>query len=89
MSQYIYKGGDGACRATHVKFMSLPLFINSSGFPKIFAFETVNKQEQKENVLLSFCGKTKYFKIPNTIPTKQNQRPNKCATKKKSTPNIE
>jgi hypothetical protein len=36
-------GGAGAWSATHVKFISLPLLIYSSGLPKIFALETGNK----------------------------------------------
>jgi hypothetical protein len=33
-------GGLGACGAEHVKLMSLPLSINTSGFPRMIAFET-------------------------------------------------
>lgn len=83
MSQYIYEGGAGACRATHVKFMSLPLFINNSGFPKIFAFETVNKQVKKKIVLLNFCGNYNILKFPTQFQQNKNQRPNKCAQKNK------
>jgi hypothetical protein len=43
-------GGAGACRATHVKFISLPLLMCNSELPKIFAFETEkNKKKAKKS----------------------------------------
>ena len=37
----------GDCIARQVKLISLPLLINNSGFPRIFARDTLNKTERK------------------------------------------
>jgi hypothetical protein len=47
--QYINDGGNDICDAMHVKFISLPLLMNNSGFPSILAFETVNKGKNHLN----------------------------------------
>lgn len=44
----------GDCIARHVKLISLPLLINSSGLPRIFArdtFETNKREKEKKKEL--------------------------------------
>lgn len=40
------EGGAGEYMATHVKLISLPLLMNISELPRIFAFDTANGKEK-------------------------------------------
>ena len=61
-------GGDETCDVVQVKLISLPLFIKSSWFPRIFAFDTETMGEKKvRKEIIESRNNTRQQFIPKII----------------------